>query len=170
MFKVVLLGDAKVGKTAMIHRWKTGDFLQDYNPSLGARFERLGLKTGYGEMKMQLWDCGGTEGYQFEKLCSDADGVILMFDVTNSQSYENLKKWKTQFDAPEQSFGRIPFVICANKVDVPFETRVVKSKDIVIHREWKCPCFETSYKSNYNAEKPFVALLRKMTGKEDLTI
>ena len=160
-FKIVLVGDAKVGKTTFIDRHLTGEFTKDYVPTLGFNVHPLLFNTNYGTVIFDTWDVG--QPGLFDAYCMQAKATILFFDVQNRDSYKNLGEWLNKVNAV---VGEIPLVVCGNKVDV--EDRKVAPREITFHRKHNAMYYDISVKSNYNYEKPFLYLARKLTGHQDL--
>jgi len=86
-----------------------------------------------------------------------------MFDVTSRITYKNVPKWYKDL---VRVCDNIPIVLVGNKVDV--KDRKVKAKQIVFHRKKGLQYYDVSAKSNYQFEKPFVWLLRKLSGDAGL--
>lgn len=82
-----------------------------------------------------------------------------MFDVTSRITYKNVPNWHRDL---ERVCENIPIVLCGNKVDV--KERKVKTGAVTFHRKKNLQYFEISAKSNYNFEKPFLWLARKLVG------
>jgi hypothetical protein len=87
-----------------------------------------------------------------------------MFDVTSRLTYKNVPYWHRDLCRVCEN---IPIVLCGNKVDV--KNRQVKPKQVVFHRKKNLQYYEISAKSNYNFEKPFLYLARKLVGDPNLT-
>jgi len=94
----------------------------------------------------------------------EAECGIIMFDVTSRISYKNVPNWHRDLTRVCEN---IPIVLVGNKVDV--KDRKVKAKMITFHRRKNLAYFDTSAKSNYNFEKPFLWLARKLTSDPTLT-
>lgn len=122
--------------------------------------------TNYGEIVFNVWDTAGQEKYGGlqDGYFIGANCAILMFDVTNSQSYQHVLDWHQKVT---NVAGNIPMVICGSKVDLNSQ-RTVQPEDIDMHRALGTPYYDVSAKSNYNFEKPFLDLARKLTGYPDL--
>jgi len=88
---------------------------------------------------------------------------IIMFDVTSKITYKNVPNWHRDL---ERVCENIPIVLCGNKVDV--KDRKVKTGAVTFHRKKNLQYFEISAKSNYNFEKPFLWLARKLVGNPSL--
>jgi len=86
-----------------------------------------------------------------------------MFDVTSRITYKNVPNWHRDL---ERVCENIPIVLCGNKVDV--KERKVKTGAVTFHRKKNLQYFEISAKSNYNFEKPFLWLARKLVGNPTL--
>jgi GTP-binding nuclear protein Ran len=134
-----------------------------------------------GQINFDVWDTAGQEkfgglrdGYYINGQCG-----IIMFDVTSRITYKNVPNWHRQsfsrpfFTCPLTVQGdlvrvceNIPIVLCGNKVDV--KERKVKAKTITFHRKKNLQYYDISAKSNYNFEKPFLWLARKLVGNQSL--
>jgi len=86
-----------------------------------------------------------------------------MFDVTARVTYKNVPNWHRDL---VRVCENIPIVLCGNKVDV--KDRKVKAKSITFHRKKNLQYYDISAKSNYNYEKPFLWLARKLLGDPNL--
>ncbi|KJZ74027.1 GTP-binding nuclear protein GSP1 [Hirsutella minnesotensis 3608] len=142
-FKLVLVGDGGTGKTTFVKRYLTGEFEKKYIATLGVEAHPLGFSTNRGNI---VFDCG-----------------IIMFDVASRITYKNVPNWHRNVIRICES---IPIVLCGNKVDV--KERKVKARTITFHRKKNLQYYDISAKSNYNFEKPFPWLARKITGAPDL--
>nr|KAJ0226713.1 hypothetical protein LSAT_V11C100017600 [Lactuca sativa] len=89
--------------------------------------------------------------------------AIIMFDVTARLTYKNVPTWHRDLCRVCEN---IPIVLCGNKVDV--KNRQVKAKQVTFHRKKNLQYYEISAKSNYNFEKPFLYLARKLAGDPNL--
>mmetsp|Transcript_27074 Transcript_27074/g.4996 ORF Transcript_27074/g.4996 Transcript_27074/m.4996 type:complete len:91 (+) Transcript_27074:258-530(+) len=87
-----------------------------------------------------------------------------MFDVTSRITYKNVPRWHRDLT---RVCDQIPIVLVGNKVDVP--DRKVKAKQITFHRRHNIQYFDVSAKSNYQFEKPFLWLARRLSGDPNLT-
>lgn len=164
-FKLVLVGDGGTGKTTFVKRHLTGEFEKRYHATQGVEVYPLGFTTNYGEIKFEVWDTAGQEkfgglrdGYYINGQCG-----IIMFDVTSRITYKNVPNWHRDLIRVCEN---IPVVLCGNKVDV--KERKVKAKSITFHRKKNLQYYDISAKSNYNFEKPFLWLARKLAGNPGL--
>jgi len=164
-FKLVLVGDGGTGKTTFVKRHLTGEFEKKYIATLGVEVHPLGFSTNFGNLIFDVWDTAGQEkfgglrdGYYINGQCG-----IIMFDVTSRITYKNVPNWHRDL---VRVCENVPIVLCGNKVDV--KERKVKAKAITFHRKKNLQYYDISAKSNYNFEKPFLWLARKLTGNQQL--
>eukprot|EP00468_Gymnochlora_sp_CCMP2014_P005884 CAMPEP_0167755222 /NCGR_PEP_ID=MMETSP0110_2-20121227/8703_1 /TAXON_ID=629695 /ORGANISM="Gymnochlora sp., Strain CCMP2014" /LENGTH=215 /DNA_ID=CAMNT_0007641183 /DNA_START=908 /DNA_END=1555 /DNA_ORIENTATION=- len=164
-FKLILVGDGGVGKTTFVTRHITGEFEKKYVATMGVNVRPLKFNTKYGQIIFNCWDTAGQEkfGGLRDGYYIGGQAAIIMFDVTARVTYKSVPHWyKDLFRVCDA----IPMVLCGNKVDC--KDRSVKPKDIFFHRRKNLQYFDISAKSNYNYEKPFLYIARKLTGKPNL--
>jgi len=166
-FKLILVGDGGVGKTTFVKRHLTGEFEKKYVATLGVEVYPLKFFTNLGPIQFNVWDTAGQEkfgglrdGYYIQ-----GHAAIIMFDVTSRLTYKNVPNWHRDL---VRVCENIPIVLCGNKVDV--KDRKVKAKQITFNRKKNLMYFDISAKSNYNFEKPFLALARKLVGDPNLML
>ncbi|KAL8521906.1 hypothetical protein ACS0TY_012163 [Phlomoides rotata] len=164
-FKLVIVGDGGTGKTTFVKRHLTGEFEKKYEPTIGVEVHPLDFFTNCGKIRFYCWDTAGQEkfgglrdGYYIHGQCA-----IIMFDVTARLTYKNVPTWHRDLCRVCEN---IPIVLCGNKVDV--KNRQVKAKQVTFHRKKNLQYYEISAKSNYNFEKPFLYLARKLAGDANL--
>lgn len=166
-FKLVLVGDGGTGKTTFVKRHLSGEFEKKYIATVGVEVHPLTFHTNCGPIVFNVWDTAGQEkfgglrdGYYVQGQCG-----IIMFDVTSRITYKSVPNWHRDLTRVCEN---IPIVLCGNKVDV--KERKVKAKQITFHRKKNLQYYDISAKCNYNFEKPFVWLARKLTGNPNLDL
>ena len=175
-FKCVLVGDGGVGKSAFVKRHMSGEFERKYIATLCLEVHPLLFHTNRGPIKFNCWDTAGQEkfgglrdGYYIQGQCA-----IVMFDVTSPITYENVPNWHA--DLTRVCGTDIPMVLCGNKVEI--KERRVKASQITFHRgeddeegnvvRKPMQYYDISARSNYQFEKPFLWLARKLVGDNNL--
>ena len=160
-FKLLLVGDGHVGKTSFVSRHLTGEFPKKYKPTLGVEVKTLDFHTNRGPLKFKCWDCAGQERYGGlrDRYYEKGQCAIIMFDVCRRLSYKNVPNWYR--DITRVCGNNIPIVLLGNKVDL-HRDREVAAKSITFHRKKNLQYYDISVKSNYNFEKPFLWLARKL--------
>jgi len=160
-FKLILVGDGGVGKTTFVKRHKTGEFEKKYIATMGVEVSPLPFSTNLGIVVFNCWDTAGQEkfGGLRDGYYIGGQAAIIMFDVTARVTYKSVPHWHKDL---VRVCENIPIVLCGNKVDC--KDRKVKPKDIFFHRKKNLQYYDISAKSNYNFEKPFLYIIRKLTG------
>lgn len=121
--KLLIIGDAGVGKSAIIRRLTNNTFSSHYKATIGVDFGLLVFKVNeYTTVRLQLWDLAGQE--RFANLTRNyyqgAAGALVVYDIKNPKSLEGAEKWKKDLDAKvTQCDGKpLPAILVANKCDL----------------------------------------------------
>ncbi|MHA2353379.1 MAG: GTP-binding protein [Candidatus Thorarchaeota archaeon] len=131
-YKIVMLGDGAVGKTAMTTRFTQNFFDSDYKRTIGSDFavKRLTLEDDDVETQvtLQVWDLAGQPRFESVRqgFYRGARGGLLLYDVTRRRTFLNVENWKEE--AFKNLKNEIPLVLVANKVDLK-DSRVVASEE-----------------------------------------
>jgi len=165
-FKILLIGNGGVGKTCYIQRFKTGNFQKKYIPTTGAEVYTLRLETTAGPVELNVWDTAGQEklGSLREGYYIGADAAILMFDLKSHLSYSKIPNWAR--DLFRVTSTTLPFVLVGNKSDA--KERAVKPGSISFHRKYFMDYYDISAKTNFQYEKPFISILKKLLNVRQL--
>jgi len=165
-FKLILVGDGGVGKTTFVKRHRTGEFEKKYIATMGVEVNPLPFSTNLGRVIFNCWDTAGQEkfGGLRDGYYIGGQAAIIMFDVTARVTYKSVPMWHK--DLTRVCEG-IPIVLCGNKIDC--KDRKVKPKDIQFHRKKNLQYYDISAKSNFNFEKPFLYIFRKLAGDPNAT-
>ncbi|XP_036445953.1 ras-related protein Rab-28 isoform X2 [Colossoma macropomum] len=120
--KMVLIGDGASGKTSLATRFAQEAFGKQYKQTIGLDFflKRITL-PGNLNVTLQVWDIGGQTigGKMLDKYIYGAQGVLLVYDITNSQSFENLEDWYSMVKkANEESEVQPVIALVGNKIDL----------------------------------------------------
>lgn len=150
--KIIILGDAAVGKTVFINKIARDRFTSYYSPTIGAEVTPVNFHTNIGNVKLELWELSGDQKYSkfTDRFLSKADGCLIMFDLTNDNSYNNIEVWINKLKRFSVTYREplIPFVICGTKGDI------CKNLDFGLKYE------VISSKSFYNTRAPLLSLIR----------
>jgi len=167
-FKVVILGEGGIGKTAFVNNLFSKEFNKVYLATKGKVENPLDIMTNYGPFTFEIIDTAGQIALsgKREDLCIGADCAILMFDVTSRITEKEIPKWCKLIST---ICGNIPKVLVGNKVD-DVRCRKVVSKAITFHRKVKMPYCEISAKTGYQCEKPLLYLLRMMANSDKIEL
>ena len=164
VYKVLLLGDSSVGKTCFLLRYCDKSFQEAHLSTIGLdyRLKSMTLQNDKN-IKLQIWDTAGQDRFRAitKNYYKGANGIILIYDVTNKQSYENVKNWLTQIK--EEANPNVIIYLAGNKIDVEEDQRVITTEDgQKIADEYKLPFKETSAKNGINVNEIFQELVEKI--------
>ncbi|GBG25613.1 Ras-related protein Rab-28 [Hondaea fermentalgiana] len=166
-FKVILLGDGSVGKTSTATRFTQGHFKRTYKQTIGLDFfiKRLVL-PGEINVALQIWDIGGQSigSKMISNYIYGADAIVLMYDITNYQSFRNLEDWM-RLVRKVFSEGPMPHVaLVANKCDLEHVRTVTKEKHNDFADENEFYSYSLSAKSGDNVRGTFHRLAADLAG------
>ena len=167
VFKVVLKGNGRVEKTTFLKRHLTGEFERKYVATLDVGVFTLEFAISCGLIRLAVWDMRRLLNPNLQHCCHDADAALIMFDVTSRITYKNTPGLVREL---RRVTGDKPIVLCGYKVDSA-ETgdasgcrRKVQAKHITVHRKNNLQYYDLSVKTGYQIEKPFLWLMRLLTG------
>ena len=164
VYTVLLLGDSSVGKTCFLLRYCDKSFQDVHLSTIGLdyRLKTMTLKNNK-TIKLQIWDTAGQDRFRAitKNYYKGANGIILIYDVTNTQTFENVKNWISQIK--EEANPNVIIYLVGNKIDVPEEQRLVKPEDgQKMADEFDLPFLEASAKDGTNINEVFQELLEKI--------
>jgi len=133
ILKVVLIGDGGVGKTAIRVQYIHKRFTNNYKTTIGADFITKEVQVEKGKaVSMQIWDTAGQERFQSLGIAyyRGADACIIVFDVTDPESFNNVLHWEHEFinKAGLKDPSTYPFILLGNKIDIEDERVISKSQ------------------------------------------
>ena len=133
--KLLVVGDYGVGKTSFITQFVDKTFYETQPATIGIDFRTKIIKIQNNTTKVQLWDTVGQEKYQSvtTSLLTKANGIIVMFDITNYTSFSNLHKW---IEIINDKCDKANILIVGNKSDV-IEHRCVSVEDMQKYNAYK---------------------------------
>ena len=163
LMKIIILGDSGVGKTSLMNQYCNKRFSNQYKATIGADFLTKEVTIDDKLVTLQIWDTAGQERFQSLGVAfyRGADACILVYDITNEKSFEQLNSWRDEFltQANPRDPDNFSFVVIGNKVDKETERRVPKTKAT----QWckskgskPIPYFETSAKEAVKVEAAFL--------------
>jgi GTP-binding nuclear protein Ran len=171
-FKVMLVGNSAVGKTAWSARQRTGEFSKQHTPSSDILASSYPLPTTTGQITVDLWDTDSTSSAK-EESYNGAHGVIVMFNLTDASSFASVPGYiemiRRATVRPDGS--QIPIVVAGSHCDEKDENWKVSNAQLhEMVAKYAVTYYHVSAKSNFNFEKPILSLLRRMTGDEKLNL
>ena len=164
--KLVLIGESGVGKTSIISQFIDQVFQNDIQSTIGGTFSTKEIKCGNGKiLKLEIWDTAGQERYRSvaTMFYKDANAALLVYDITNKDSFEELQKyWLGQ--VKDSSPKDIILAIVANKSDLFEREQVDEAKAREFAKNNNALFAVTSAKNTSGIESLFLEIAKKYTG------
>ncbi|KAK3715913.1 hypothetical protein RRG08_043928 [Elysia crispata] len=161
-YKVLILGDDTVGKSALLDSLVGRTFRETMYPTIGVDFVRKIFEVDGALVQLAIWDTAGQERFRsITKLqYKGVQGLILVYDVTNELTFETLKYWihsiQDEIARPGGSYEPIPMILCGNKSDLIRDKKVSTAKgQKMADREMAFGFYETSAKTGENVFRAF---------------
>jgi len=158
-FKILLLGDASVGKTSFTKRYCYNIFNPSERLTIGVDFHVKTVELNDTRIKLQLWDIGGEQRFRFllPTYCLGANAAFLLYDITRPSTLDNISQW---MNIVRQKGGPIPIMLVGSKLDLAQTQRQVQRDfGIQIAEKNEMASFaEISAKDNLNVDDAFKVL------------
>ncbi|MHA1339273.1 MAG: GTP-binding protein [Promethearchaeota archaeon] len=165
-FKVMIIGDAAVGKTALVYRLIKNYFFSDYKLTVGVEITTKDILVDDQLATLTIWEPQSEERAAFIRstFYMGAKGAIVVFDLSRFKTWENIKEWITEL---KNNAGNVPFILVGNKMDLMDERVIYKEECEKYAEENGTIYIETSAKDDINVEKIFKEITRIMISKEN---
>jgi Ras-related protein Rab-1A len=143
-FKLLLLGDSGVGKSAIVRQYVDQSFSPSYISTIGVDYGAKYLNLPPHKVKLSIWDTAGQERFRSitRSYVRGVDCAVLVFDLTHYDSFSNVSFW---IDLLQQYSDTTPnFCLIGNKADLAKFRQVPKEEAHRIAKQYKCEYFETT--------------------------
>ncbi|CAI2372096.1 unnamed protein product [Moneuplotes crassus] len=165
-FKILSVGNQEVGKSCLIKRYCEGRFVKRYISTIGIDYGVKRMNLDGANISINFFDLSGNDDYKLirEEFYEDTQGVLMVYDVDNRDSYVNLVHWESEMRQNSIDLKSLGVVVCANKVDA--RGREVSTSE---GQKW-CKLrgytyFETSANDGKNVSEAFESLFQKVLDK-----
>ena len=165
-FKILTIGESGVGKTCILRRFVENKFLKNHLATIGIDFKTKTLTINNQEIKLKIWDTAGQERFRniTTQYYKGADGIVLVYDVTDDASYEKIRDWMDQILSNTQK-DDIGLVLLGNKCDMEPRS-VTEEQGNKLAEELKISYFETSALTGQGIKEAFEQLTRDIMKKK----
>jgi small GTP-binding protein len=157
IYKLSCVGDGGVGKTSMVQQYVNDYFAEDYKATIGTFISKKEVKFQDLDTSVRfvIWDLAGQSQFQriWPDYLTDSNAGIIVFDITNRKSFENIKKWYnllTRVGRPT-----VVLILCGNKVDLKDKREVSSEEGKALARELGIFYMETSAKDDVHIDDVF---------------
>lgn len=160
--KIVLLGDAGVGKSSIVLRYVTDNFKTDADGTVGASYMGKILTINDTMVKLNVWDTAGQERYHSlaRMYYKDADAALLVYDITKHDSFDGMLRWHKE--VTENSKPNIVIAVAGNKEDLIDYEKVSLEETNNFVKPINAIFKKTSAKSNHGIEELFNEIIYKL--------
>merc|ERR1711976_211018 len=166
LFKLLIIGESGVGKTCLLLRFTDDSFTANHLTTIGIDFKIKIINLEEKLIKLQIWDTAGQERFRTitKTYYKGAHGIILTYDVTDENSFKNIRNWVKQIEQNAQN--NVCKVLVGNKSDRD-DRKVTYDAGNSLATEYNMQFFETSAKTNYNVNETFTYLTREILNNTD---
>lgn len=170
LFKLLLIGDSGVGKTSILFKFSEDTFSPAFISTIGIDFKIRTITVDGKKIKLQVWDTAGQERFRTITTAyyRGAMGIMLVYDVSNMKSFENISNWIRNIEMHATS--DVELMILGNKCDIADKRQVSKERGEQLALQHSIKFMETSAKANINIEDAFTTLARDIKLKVEKRI
>ncbi len=162
-FKILVLGDPSVGKSCFLIRYTEDTFQDVYLSTIGmdCKYKDVILEEDKS-IRLQIWDTAGQDRFRSitKNLYKGAAGIMLIYDITNRNTFDNVKKWVNSIK--EEVTSKVVIVLVGNKIDLDKKRQVQTDEGEQIAEEFDMPFFECSALTGENINSAFETLAKKL--------
>ncbi|XP_031561800.1 ras-related protein Rab-7L1-like [Actinia tenebrosa] len=166
LFKVLIVGDATVGKTSFVQRYVHGNSRREYKPTIGVDFALKVIRKENTTVRLQLWDIAGQERFtsMTRVYYKGAAACVIMFDLTSQQTFNSTIRWKQDLDSKCTLPGgkNIPCILVGNKSDLTSRPVAKETIDKVCREYSFLGWTEMSVKDDNNVSETMDYLINEL--------
>ena len=159
----ILIGDSTVGKTCFLIKYTDQSFQDIHMATIGLdyRVKTMKLKNNK-EVKIQIWDTAGQDRFRSitKNYYKGSHGIILIYDITNRRTFENVQQWISQIR--EETSQNVVIYLIGNKIDMKEERKVSTEEGKKLADELGLPFMETSAKEGININEVFDDIVERV--------
>ena len=154
--KILIIGDSDVGKTELVLKY-CNEKPNEHITTIGVEYKNKCIDLNGRKVNLQIWDTSGQERFHSltKNFCRTADGIIFIFDVTKSQTFQNIKHWIS--DITNEDFN-LKKILVGNNIELVNRREIdIETMDIFA-KKYNMKVFEISVKEEYNIDTSFTEL------------
>jgi len=165
LFKLLLIGDSGVGKSCLLLRFADDTYTESYISTIGVDFKIRTIELYGKTIKLQIWDTAGQE--RFRTITSSyyrgAHGIIVVYDVTDQESFNNVKQWLHEID--RYACENVNKLLVGNKSDLTSKRVVSFDAAKEFADNLGIEFLETSAKNSTNVEQAFMTMAAQIKNR-----
>ncbi|KAJ5070768.1 ras-related protein rabd2a-like [Anaeramoeba ignava] len=158
LYKILLVGDSGAGKSCLVLRYCDETYTDSYISTIGVDFKTRTFELNGDTIKLQIWDTAGAERFRtiISSYYRGANGIMLIYDVTDQDSFDNIKTWIK--DIQEKAPDDANIMLIGTKIDLVSKRVVDTETGKKLAEQLGYSFFETSSKENINVDEAFESL------------
>ena len=163
VYKVLLLGDSTVGKTCFLMKYTDEAFQETHMATIGLDYRLKSMKLKNGKtVKIQIWDTAGQDRFRSitKNYYKGSHGIILIYDITNPITFENITHWVSQ--VREEASQNVVIYLIGNKIDLSNERNVSTEEGKELAEKLGLPFNETSAFDGTNINETFDDIVERI--------
>lgn len=162
LFKILIIGNSGAGKSCMLLRFADDSYTESFITTIGVDFKIRTLDLEGKIAKLQIWDTAGQE--RFRTITSSyyrgAHGIILVYDITSRESFDNIKIWLNECD--RYASDNVKKILVGNKCDLVSKREVSYQEALEFANSRGLELIETSAKNSANIDSAFISIANKI--------
>ncbi|CAF1392835.1 unnamed protein product, partial [Didymodactylos carnosus] len=167
LFKILIIGDSGVGKTAVLQRFANDYYSTDYVATIGVDFQIRTIDIDSKDVKLQVWDTAGQDRFKcvVSSFYRGAHGVIVCFDITDLESFRNVEEWISEIQ--RYCSTNPPIYLVGTKSDLQTKRTISYQQATQYAQSKGIQYIETSSKTNDNIQETFFRFSRTLIEHSD---
>ena len=160
--QIILVGESGVGKTSLIRRYTNNIFNSNHLETIGIEFYNKEEKINNKIIQIKFWDTAGQEIFHSltKNFYRKADGIIIVYDITNKESFERIQDWIKSIYDNTDTYKEIQMIIVGNKIDLEEMREVTKEDGIKIEKYYEIDFYEASAKNAEGVNNFMIKIIR----------
>ncbi|KAH0617010.1 hypothetical protein JD844_028570, partial [Phrynosoma platyrhinos] len=171
LFKIILIGDSNVGKTCVVHRFKSGQYHAKQQNTIGVDFTVRSLEIDGKKVKIQVWDTAGQERFRTitQSYYRSAHGAILAYDMTRRSTFESIPHWIHEIE--KYGAANLVLMLIGNKADEADKRQVLfEDACTLAEKHGLLAVLETSAKEAQNVDEVFILMAKELIARNTLQL
>jgi len=170
LFKLLLIGDSGVGKSCLLLRFADDTYTESYISTIGVDFKIRTIEEDGKTVKLQIWDTAGQE--RFRTITSSyyrgAHGIIIVYDVTDRESFNNVKNWMLEIE--KYAMESVNKLLVGNKSDLTSKKVVTYDEGKELADSFQIGFVETSARMSQNVEQAFHLMASQIKSRVNVNV
>ncbi|KAI8802472.1 small G-protein Ras2 [Cladochytrium replicatum] len=161
LYRLVVLGDGGVGKTALTIQLCLNHFVETYDPTIEDSYRKQ-VVIDDRPCILEVLDTAGQEEYTAlrDQWIRDGEGFLLVYSIVARSTFERVEKFREQIERVKEEERKIPLMLVGNKCDMASQREVTAMEGAAMAKRLRCDFIETSAKNCINVENAFYKVVR----------